>query len=229
MAQVAASAYLAKLATFFFQFAAGLGFEAAACGMLTGPKAQTADLFYFNNWPAAWLTLYRGLGLSVDPAVRWALTSGAATSWTDLARQLDPSDPGLEMIRAAARFGYSEGFVLPVRTPAGHLGLVCLGGSRGLLSADEYHLLQLVGTAVLNRAEALTTLGTSRQPAPALTKRERDCVTLLIKGRGERDIGVELGISAATARFHLDNARAKLGASSRAQLAVMAAGLVQDI
>ncbi len=218
------------LGLFMFEIVASIGLQATAGGMLTGPKALSGDLFYFNNWPNSWLEIYRVSGiLELDPIVRWAMASGTPITWADLAKRLDPNDPGRELFLVAAQHGYKEGFALPVRSQAGHIGLLSVAGDRGALSGEEQTVLQVLGTAAMNRAETLAGDNAAARPVPSLTKRERECVALLVHGMGERAIASKLGISAVTARFHLDNARLKMRASSRAHLAELAAGFTQNI
>jgi LuxR family transcriptional activator of conjugal transfer of Ti plasmids len=215
------------LAEIMFSISSQISLAATAGGMLTGPKAASADPFFFNNWPATWLDVYRSTATEGrDPIVRWALGSGAPVRWLKLRAMLEPGDPGHAVFELAARHGYVEGYAVPVRTTAGHLGLLSVGGNRAALSVDEQIVLQSTGTAVLNRAEAITAEQTNKV-IRALTNRERACVALLVKGLGEPEIAAALGISAVTARFHLDNARTKMRASSRALLAAMMTGLMQ--
>lgn len=54
-------------------------------------------------------------------------------------------------------------------------------------------------------------------PEPRLTARERDCLAFVAEGKSDWEISVILGVAEATARFHVDNARRKLGAVTRAQ------------
>ena len=54
-------------------------------------------------------------------------------------------------------------------------------------------------------------------PEPRLTRRERDSIALVAEGKTDWELAVILGVSEATARFHVDNARRKLGAVNRAQ------------
>ena len=62
-----------------------------------------------------------------------------------------------------------------------------------------------------------------------LTARETEVLGLLAGGFSDRRIGEELGISAHTAKFHVQSLRAKLGASSRTEAVVLAmkAGIVR--
>ena len=50
-----------------------------------------------------------------------------------------------------------------------------------------------------------------------LTARERDALSWVAEGKSDWEISVILGLSETTVRFHVDNARKKLGAVNRAQ------------
>ena len=64
-----------------------------------------------------------------------------------------------------------------------------------------------------------------REPRhPALTKREREVLRLVARGRSNHQIAGELWVSQDTVRFHLRNAYRKLGVHSR-EAAVDAANL----
>lgn len=52
---------------------------------------------------------------------------------------------------------------------------------------------------------------------PELSNRERDCLAFMADGRRDKEIADRLDITEATVRFHIDNARRKLGAKNRAQ------------
>ena len=50
-----------------------------------------------------------------------------------------------------------------------------------------------------------------------LSARERDCVAFMADGKKDREIGELMDVTEATVRFHIDNARRKLGAKNRAE------------
>jgi DNA-binding NarL/FixJ family response regulator len=58
-----------------------------------------------------------------------------------------------------------------------------------------------------------------------LTRRERDVLPLLVKGRTNRQIAEELFISENTAGVHVSNILGKLGATTRTEAAGIAAKL----
>ena len=201
------------------------GLISYAGGMVTGPVAHSSLPRYFMNWPESWQKIYAERGwISKDPAPRWALISGAPVAWTDIVAALPHNDPGREIYAEAVTYGYREGLAVPVRTADGSLGLVSAGGDRDKLTPEEIAPLAAFFTAALLRCEAL--VGSSRPATPSpLTLRERECTALLTQGFADAEMAEALGISSETVRFHLDNARRKLGARSRAQLAVIAAGI----
>jgi len=62
----------------------------------------------------------------------------------------------------------------------------------------------------------------SPQPGHDLTRRELEVLALLVKGLSNTAIAGRLGISLATARYHVSNILSKLGAANRAQAAALA-------
>lgn len=62
-----------------------------------------------------------------------------------------------------------------------------------------------------------------------LTERETQVVSLIARGRTEREIADELSISQSTVHFHAEQARRKLDARNRAHLAalVVARGIIE--
>jgi DNA-binding NarL/FixJ family response regulator len=112
-------------------------------------------------------------------------------------------------------------------------------GAAGYLfkDADAEDVIRAVRAAVAGEvhldpaaARALATaLRAPASAAAALTRRERDVVTQVAEGRTNRQIASRLGVTERTARTHVSNILAKLGLSSRTQLAMWAVreGLVE--
>jgi DNA-binding NarL/FixJ family response regulator len=88
------------------------------------------------------------------------------------------------------------------------------------------------GLAVLEEPMGRSLLRARFEPRPLteepLTAREREVLQLLSQGLSNKEIAQRLGISAHTARFHVNAILAKLGAQSRTEAVVQAArrGLV---
>ncbi|MBN9219516.1 MAG: hypothetical protein J0I79_16345 [Mesorhizobium sp.] len=97
----------------------------------------------------------------------------------------------------------------------GTIASLHLGFDERDFTAEESFAIQMTGLVITERLMSLTT------PPPAdtirLTARERDTLALVAEGKTDWEISVILGIAEATVRFHVDNARRKLGAVNRAQ------------
>ena len=68
----------------------------------------------------------------------------------------------------------------------------------------------------------VTGLVESRERHEELTSREKEVLHLIVLGRSNKEIGVELGIAAATVKLHVGNLLDKLGALDRLQAATIA-------
>jgi len=199
---------------------------ASASGLVSGPKILSDNIFHFVNWPADWMAVYQARAFDKkDPAPRWAIVSGLPVSWSEMLLGLPANDPGREVAEAASQFGFTEGFITPVRASDGSLGMVSVGGPRTRLAGTERAFLQALSNAAFHRAEALSNSVAPSQTASPFSRRERECISLLNQGFTDREIGTVLGVAENTARFHIDNARRKVGARSRSQLVVLAATL----
>jgi DNA-binding CsgD family transcriptional regulator len=89
-----------------------------------------------------------------------------------------------------------------------------LGFERRDFDAEEARTIHMAGLLLTER---LIEFAAPSEPSPDLTPRERDCVAFVADGRTDWEIAALLGISESTVRFHLNNARRKLGAVNRSQ------------
>lgn len=75
----------------------------------------------------------------------------------------------------------------------------------------------------------MTRRKSDKTPTVLLTRREVECLTLVADGKSDAEIAKELDIAASTVHFHVENAKKKFSARSRAQAVAQAvhAGLVK--
>ncbi len=96
----------------------------------------------------------------------------------------------------------------------GAIASLHLGFARGALGGEAAVAAQMAGLLL---TEYLLGFGIAvGTPAPRLTPRERDALAYVAEGKTDWEIATILGVSESTARFHVDNARTKLGAVNRA-------------
>ena len=218
------AATMSELVVALHAVIAPFGMIAAASGYVSGPRIASKNPFHFANWPAEWLAYYMEHDLIlIDPGMRWARNSGRATTWRALFKTLPQDDPGNKAIEAAARFGYDEGMIVPMRSNDNSLGLVCFGGRRKALTREEGIFLTIVARSAFEAAERIEqTKEGGGWLAPAFSPREIECLSLLVRGCSEKQIAKILCLSLPTVRYHLANARDKSGATSRTHLAALA-------
>jgi DNA-binding CsgD family transcriptional regulator len=202
---------------------------AVASGFIAGARAATADRFHFVHWSEGFLQRYLQEGLQAeDPIPRWARGTGMPASYGLILQRLRPKDPARRLLEIAREFGYVEGICVPMRAADGALGVVAMSGDRGPFSDQEFRDLVAIGSLVFRCAERIDHSDVKAQIAPILTLREIELLPFLVHGHSDREIAALNGISEATVRFHLKNARIKIGAVSRTHLAakVVAMGFV---
>jgi DNA-binding CsgD family transcriptional regulator len=214
---------MAQLAAETLETIEPLGMTAAASGIVAGPKANASSPFHFTNWPESWLSYYGANDfLLCDPLPRWARNSGVPVTWSALIAALPPRDPGRQVVIDAKRFGFTEGMAIPMRSADNSVGLISVGGPRDTLQPAEQVFLTLVARAAFEAADRIERGGEQARPAPMLSARELECVVLVVRGHSDAQIAKLLGLGETTVRFHLRNAREKLGAGSRSHLSAIA-------
>ncbi|BCW87771.1 hypothetical protein sos41_09010 [Alphaproteobacteria bacterium SO-S41] len=116
---------------------------------------------------------------------------------------------------ALSEFGAVDG--LCIRTSNhGDDAAVSVGFVNGDWSPGEHRAMEFACYAFMNKARSFAPVAPT---APRLTPRERDCIAFVAAGKTDWEISTILSLSQATVRFHVDNARHKLGATTRAQAA----------
>jgi len=215
---------LAQLENVFTQSLKQLGFD--RYGFVLQDRGQDKP-FIMSNYPAEWLKQYiENQYYTIDPIVVNGMKQTQPFVWHELLARLEFTPDQQKFldnadgmgIRAGAGFANPHGHaqqsltsILSYESPE-EVDLI-LEENR-----DELHILSLYFHTIadkLRRKEGL-------DPAPELTDREKECLLWSAHGKSSWEIGEILGVSERTVSFHMDNAKAKLGASTRTQAAVRA-------
>ena len=181
--------------------------------------------FFFNTLPQEWMTL---LAANAD------LLAAGLNDSREAARRMEPFE-SLEVQRARTMtplekrahalttgFGWRSVFVVPAHGPAGYRAVVLM------MSRDDVELgarmrgaLRLATLYVLDRCRADRHLGRAQVVEPALSARELACFREVVSGASDKDIARRLGLTHHTVHDHIERARLKLNAKTRAQAAAM--------
>jgi LuxR family transcriptional regulator len=126
----------------------------------------------------------------------------------------------------------SAGISVPVHLPQGKVGSLAFFTGRKAsvhlesILQDNQSSLVLAGIYLLHAywKEHLASKR-SEQVIQPLSQREQICLRLASHGLTDKLIALELGIRPSTARFHVENATRKLGATNRREASVLGARL----
>lgn len=200
----------------------GLASPCAAYSL--GFGAQRTCRFLFNTLPEPLRSIFSGaVDIHGDPVVAASMSRHLPFSFLELGA--DPASGfDLEAVGALAlECGVVDGLVVPVHGPFGYLGMVAMTASAPVdLAPGEIAALAAAARCLFDLARHCAHLET-RACSARLTRREREAMSLVAMGRTDDQIAVALGLAASTVRHHVDNARDKLGAASRAEAAALLA------
>lgn len=212
--------------------AAEYKFDYVAYGQL-GMRSGDPALPYpavMLNYPPAWQAYYaRQQYQRIDPVVVFAPLAARPLSWAELqaGRLLDRRQR--QLFAEAAAFGLRHGCSVPLHGPGGRVAMLSFAGATAqALEAIPLSHLQLLAVQFDLAFQRRRPSQALPAQLPRLSARERDCLAWSARGKSAWDIGVILGISPNTVKFHLKNALRKLQATNRttAALAAMRLGLI---
>ena len=110
----------------------------------------------------------------------------------------------------------ANALVVPLRDGDGVVAIATLVGAKLALGPLADDKLKLAVHAGWRRAQELRR-GTSTAGTPSLTVRELECLTWVSRGKTDQQIAQILAVAPRTIRFHIDNAKTKLGVETRVQ------------
>lgn len=204
-----------------------LGFRQFAMGHhvdLTGPPE---DAIRVTNYNPRWIEQTLGERYFLDDPVHLAsVRTATGFLWKDLANFISMTDRQKAILKAAKAHGLREGFTVPVHVPGEYRGTCSFGAlSLEKLRPNGLPIAQMMASYAFEAARRIMRARNGRfrnDGIPNLTERQRDAIALIGRGKGDWEISQILGISAATAHEHVENARRAYGGAQRAHLVVRA-------
>jgi LuxR family quorum sensing-dependent transcriptional regulator len=113
---------------------------------------------------------------------------------------------------AMGEFGGVDGLAVPVKEPGRSAGVSMAFGTTGW-SREERRAMEFACYCFIDKVRELAP---APPDPPKLTARERDCLAFVAEGKTDWEISVIMNISQSTAHQHVENARRKLNAATRA-------------
>lgn len=189
------------------------GFQTLIVTGLPNPDQRFEHVVLAKRWPAEWFKLYTARQfIRVDPVARLCRSSLNPFEWADAPYDHEREPRALEVMRRAADFNMSNGFIVPIHG-RGYDACVSLGGAHLDLNARSKPAIHLMAMYGFDRVRRL--LDPSRLRLRRLTAREKEALAWAAQGKSAWEIGEILGISQRTVEEHLASACRKLGAVNR--------------
>jgi LuxR family quorum-sensing system transcriptional regulator CciR len=205
-----------------------LGFGYFALGHHVDLRASTDDALRLSNYQAGWIE--QALAeryYANDPIHRASTRTATGFLWSDVASLIRLSRRDQQILVAAAEYGLSEGFTVPVHVPGEYRGTCSFGApSLDSLVPNALPLATMISSYAFEAGRRILRSQRRAPPptdeVPILTERQRDALILIARGKADSEIAQLLGISRATAHEHVENVRRLYGNAQRPHLVVRA-------
>jgi len=202
-----------------------LGFGYYAYCSHVDPLSPPPDAVMLHNYPAAWERHFSEARLhEIDPVLQRAERDPMPFFWDAEFRAGRITERQKQVLAEAAGLGLAHGYTAPI-----HLSWLpgCLRASCSVV--PDHRRVDPRNYPVVDALAAylFTALYRARAPwRPAfpcdLTRRERECLTLVALGNSDWEIGHLLNLSECTVHAHIEHAKRRFGVSTRMQAVMLA-------
>lgn len=190
------------------------------------PIAEIPPLI-LHNFPDRWVSHYIAQGYSrIDPVITEGARQTKPFQWSLLTVGQEVLKPVSDYQSLASEFGLVDGIGIPIGGPS-TTAMVSMASEQKphtIRAELTHHKVRLFGVSLAfhTAAQDLVILERSARNRAVLTPRQRDCLLWAFHGKTAWEIGRILNIAERSVVFHLENARRKLGASSRQHAVIKA-------
>jgi LuxR family quorum sensing-dependent transcriptional regulator len=200
------------------------GFSCVTDWSIPGPGSALQERILLNTRPQDYIDHYDKKNLvNRDPVVTELRKTIHPYSWSDLRAGRDLSKAEKAIMDEGREFDARDGFIIPIVTLSGEMGLFSPCGRTPDLSQRARSALEIIGI-YSHHALKRALLQNQRDETvfTPLTPREREILQWVAAGKTDEAIGLILSISATTVTTHVENAKKKLDAFGRTYAVVQA-------
>lgn len=189
-------------------------------------RSRSRMVFHVIGWPQDWRNYYFSSGLMQrDPVISALDHRISPFTWAELRADRTLQHVGTEALERAAEAGWTDGLIVPLPRGGNRVGVVSIVARRASITEIQKLLLPPLCVCFHERMRGLVAAHSLPVAPAGLTSRELDCLQLVARGMSDRQIAATLHIAASTAHEHVEHARKRFEASTRAELAAAAASL----
>lgn len=179
--------------------------------------------FRMSNLPDDWLKQLRSSHEVENPLLRAGLRTVTGFQWRDLNKLLLLRSREQTFLDVMSTWGLVDGFTVPTHLPGEGLGLASFASGTETFGVPEKAAAELIGRYAFEAARRLAGgLSSCAASLYRLTPRQRQCLTLVARGKSDSVIAQILGLKTHTVTQHIEEARKRFSVASRSQLLVHA-------
>jgi DNA-binding CsgD family transcriptional regulator len=167
-----------------------------------------------------------------SPYIRHAQLYGRPFTASEVKTRPNLSRRERQSIQLTTKSGFPDGIFFPQKTRFHRIAFIVITGDTRQLSKGQIYSLSCVCLRFYQRACTLDPNGQDEAAGldtGALTERERECLTWVALGNIDKQIAKRLGITERTVKYHINNAKKKLGVTTRLQGVITAMRNVEII
>ena len=128
-----------------------------------------------------------------------------------------------QLYEAAFAYGWKDAFAVPIHGPGSMQGLVSMATREALaLNVTDCAILEMMARAVWECCRTSEGFGMFDPDRVPLRPREIECLGWAAAGKSDAEIAILVGIKAATAHFHIEEAKKRLGVRTRVEAVAVA-------
>lgn len=176
---------------------------------------------WLHNYPSDWVSKIEGQAEWDDPVHMACRLTGVGFSWDNMPGYSSLSARQRLLLDESRHHGIGDGYTVPFHIPGEPAGSCSFAVRAGdVLPAPRLRCAEIIAMQAFETARRL--IGDGLRPqAPHLSKRERECLRWIARGKSDWEISVILGISVETARQYVKRARSAYDVTTRTQLVVL--------
>ena len=205
-----------------------LGFSASACGAWAGVGRNRKVRFFFVDWPQDWLDFYESGGFVEHDFMPIESRRRISPFWYSDIKRPKLTDKQKQLYDAGVAYGWKDVLAIPIHGPGSLQGLVTLAAREELgLGAVESAVLEAMARTVWEHCRTSEGFGMFAPDRAQLSPRELECLQWAATGKSDEDIAALVGIRPATAHFHIEQAKKRLGVKTRVE--AVAVGVLNGV
>jgi DNA-binding CsgD family transcriptional regulator len=206
-----------------------MGFAGSACGAWVGIGRNRKVRFFFVDWPRDWIEFYETNRFFEHDLVPIEARRRVSPFWhSALLSRFKLTQKQKELYDAGAAYGWKDVFCVPIHGPGSMQGLVTMATREALaLSNADCAILETMARTVWEHCRMSEGFGMFDPSRTLLSPREIECLQWAAAGKSDAAIAVLVGIKPATAHFHIEQAKKRLGVRTRVE--AVAVGVLHGV